>query len=321
MKSWWAKLLLGGVLLLLLLIFSVLLAANLGAVKIPPAKILMEPYKTIFFKIRLPRIALGLGVGSALGLAGTVYQGVLKTPLADPYILGVSSGAAAAVALLTLLKSFPYYVLPFGAFLGSIIALLLVFLIARKPEPNRLILAGIIVNSFLGAVVTFVLAVSRENMPRIIYWLMGGLNNKGFKEAGVLGLYVFAGFILLFVLARDLNAMSFGDDTAAQLGVEVTKKRVLFLMLASFLTAGAVSFAGTIGFVGLIVPQVVELIFGKDFRVLIPLSTLAGGVLLVIADALARSILAPSELPVGVITAFIGAPFFAYLFIRRDHHA
>ncbi|ABB14792.1 FecCD family ABC transporter permease [Carboxydothermus hydrogenoformans] len=321
MKSWWVKLFLGGVILLLLLIFVILLAANLGAVKIPITKLFLEPYKTIFFKIRLPRIALGLTVGAALGLAGTVYQGVLKTPLADPYILGVSSGAAAAVALLTLLKSFPYYALPLGAFLGSIVALLLVFLISRKPEPNRLILAGIIVNSFLGAIVTFVLAVSRENMHQIIYWLMGGLSNKGFKEAGVLGLYLLFGLGFLFIFARDLNAMSFGDDTAVQLGVEVNKKRVLFLMLASFLTAGAVSFSGTIGFVGLVVPQVVELIFGKDFRLLIPLSTLAGAILLVFADALARSILAPAELPVGVITAFIGAPFFAYLFIRRGYHA
>ncbi|GAV25455.1 iron ABC transporter permease [Carboxydothermus islandicus] len=321
MKSWWVKLIFGGVVLLLLLIFAIFLAANLGAVKIPLTQILTEPYKTIFFKIRLPRIALGIVVGAALGLAGTVYQGVLKTPLADPYILGVSSGAAAAVALLTLLKSFPYYALPLGAFLGSIVALLLVFLISRKPEPNRLILAGIIVNSFLGAIVTFVLAVSRENMHQIIYWLMGGLNNKGFKEAGVIALYLLLGLVLLFVFARDLNAMSFGDDTAVQLGVEVNKKRVLFLMLASFLTAGAVSFAGTIGFVGLVVPQVVELIFGKDYRVLIPLSSLAGAILLVFADALARSILAPAELPVGVITAFIGAPFFAYLFIRRGRHA
>jgi len=321
MKTWWTKLIFGGVVLLLLLIFTVLIAANLGAVKIPPAQILTEPYKTIFFKIRLPRIALGLTVGAALGLAGTVYQGVLKTPLADPYILGVSSGAAAMVSLLTLLKTFPYYALPLGAFLGSIGALFLVFIIARQPEANRLLLAGIIVNSFLGAVVTFVLAVSRENMPRIIYWLMGGLANKGLKEALVLGGYLFFGFILLFIFARDLNAMSFGDDTAAQLGVEVTKKRVVFLIIASFLTAGAVSFAGTIGFVGLVVPQVVEIIFGKDYRVLIPLSTLAGAILLVFADSLARSILAPSELPVGVITAFIGAPFFAYLFIRRGHHA
>jgi len=321
MKSWWVKLFLGGVILLLLLIFVILLAANLGAVKIPINKIFVEPYKTIFFKIRLPRIALGLVVGAALGLAGTVYQGVLKTPLADPYILGVSSGAAAAVALLTLLKSFPYYALPAGAFVGSLGALFLVFIIAKKPEPNRLILAGIIVNSFLGAIVTFVLAVSRENMHQIIYWLMGGLNNKGFKEAGVLGLYLLLGLGFLFVFARDLNAMSFGDDTAVQLGVEVTKKRVLFLMLASLLTAGAVSFSGTIGFVGLVVPQVVELIFGKDYRVLIPLSSLAGAILLVFADALARSILAPAELPVGVITAFIGAPFFAYLFIRRGYHA
>jgi iron complex transport system permease protein len=287
-----------------------------------------ETDETIVRDIRLPRILLGAIVGFALATAGTVMQGFFRNPMADPSIIGVSSGAAAgAVATI----AFPL-ALPFGlqtaAFVGALVAAFGVYLIATekgKTPVATLLLAGIAVQTFLGAVISYLLLQSGESLEEAILWLMGHLQYStwGRVEATLpLTLLVFG---VLLAYARDLNVLLLGEEDAHALGIEVERTKRLLLAGSSVITAGAVAVAGIIGFVGLIVPHVMRLLVGPDHRILLPTSALAGATFLVLADTIARTgpggIPIGTELPVGIVTAAVGAPFFLFLLRRREVHA
>ncbi|MHB9285795.1 vitamin B12 ABC transporter permease BtuC [Halobacteriales archaeon Cl-PHB] len=279
-------------------------------------------HETIVRTIRLPRIALAAVVGFSLAAAGTVMQGFFRNPMADPSIVGVSSGAAVgAVATI----AFPL-ALPFGlqtaAFVGAIVTAFAVYLVAttdgRTPVAT-LLLAGVAVQTFLGAVISYLLLESGESLERAVYWLMGHLQNSTWGEVEVTLPLALLSFAVLLAYARDLNVFLLGEGDAHALGVEVERSKRILLAVSSIITAGAVAVAGVIGFVGLIVPHVMRLLVGPDHRILLPTSALAGATFLVVADTLARS--GPAQVPVGIVTAAVGAPFFLYLLRRREVHA
>jgi iron complex transport system permease protein len=278
--------------------------------------------EVIVLRIRLPRIALAAVVGFALATAGVVMQGFFRNPMADPSIVGVSAGAAVgAVAVIALSLSVPFG-LQGAAFVGAVLAALVVYLLAteggRTPVAT-LLLAGIAVQTFLGAVVSYLLLQAGESLERAVFWLMGHLHDSTWAEVGVALPVALAGFAVLAVYARDLNVLLLGEAEAHSLGIEVERTKLLLLVVASLLTAAAVSVAGVIGFVGLVVPHVLRLLVGPDHRILLPTSALAGAAFLVATDTVAR--MGPAELPVGIVTAALGAPFFLYLLRRREVHS
>ena len=273
-------------------------------------------------EIRLPRIFMGAIVGFALGTAGTVMQGFFRNPMADPSIIGVSSGAAVgAVATI----AFPI-VLPLGlqlsAFVGAILAAFAVYLIATRDGRTpvaTLLLAGLAIQAFLGSVISYMLLHAGENLEQAVLWLMGNLKNPRWGEVEVTFYCTVVLFALLLAYARDLNVMLLGEEDAHALGIEVERTKRLLLAGASVITAAAVAVAGIIGFVGLIIPHMMRLVVGPDHRVLLPASALAGATFLVLADTFARA--GPAVVPVGIVTAAVGAPFFVFLLRRREVHA
>ncbi|MFC6835986.1 vitamin B12 ABC transporter permease BtuC [Halomarina ordinaria] len=285
--------------------------------------------RIIVVQLRLPRIALAAVVGFALAAAGTVMQGFFRNPMADPSIIGVSSGAAVgAVAAIVLGTPAVLGVVPAGvriallAFAGALASAALVYLIASKDGRTpvaTLLLAGVAVQTFLGAVVSFLLVRAGDSLERALYWLMGHLNGASWSDVTLTLPVVLACFALLAVYARDLNVLLLGEEDARTLGIEVERTKRVLLAVSTLMTAVAVAVVGVIGFVGLIVPHVMRLLVGPDHRILLPTSALAGSVFLVLTDTLARS--GPGELPVGVVTAALGAPFFLFLLRRREVHA
>ncbi|WP_132058324.1 vitamin B12 ABC transporter permease BtuC [Halorussus amylolyticus] len=278
--------------------------------------------ETIVVTLRLPRIALGAVVGFALATAGVVMQGFFRNPMADPSIIGVSSGAAVgAVATIAIPFAIPFG-LPTAAFLGAMVAAFGVYLLAtedgRTPVAT-LLLAGVAVQTFLGAVVSFLLLHSGESLREAVFWLMGHLHVASWDDVTFALPVAVLGFVVLFAYARDLNVLLLGEEDAHALGVEVERTKRLLLAVASVVTGAAVAVSGVIGFVGLVVPHVMRLLVGPDHRVLLPTSALAGAVFLVATDTVARS--GAAELPVGIVTAFLGAPFFLYLLRTREVHA
>ena len=277
--------------------------------------------RTILFSIRIPRILLAGLVGAALSCAGVVFQALLRNPLADPYVLGVSSGAAvgAIIAIVTGLGSLPFGI-PGLAFAGGLLSILLVWGLSGvtgERRTDRTLLAGIIVNAFFGALIMFLVSVtSGEQIHSVIFWLMGDLAMAGENDILLVAVFLVAGFAVMALHARDLNILLTGEETALQLGIPVKRTRILLLISASLVTGAAVSVSGIIGFVGLMVPHIVRMLFGSDHRLLLPASLLFGGAFLMAADTIARIVLAPAELPVGVVTALCGAPYFAYLMKR-----
>ena len=283
-----------------------------------------EKYRIIVMTIRLPRIALGATVGFALAAAGVVMQGFFRNPMADPSIIGVSSGAAVgAVTTIALPALLPVGLSP-AAFVGATVTAFAVYLLAsdggRTPVAT-LLLAGIAVQTFLGAVISFLLLQSGWGLAEAVYWLMGHLKDSRWDEVETALPVVLLGFGVLSIYARDLNVLLLGEEDAAGLGVEVERTKRILLAVASVVTASAVAVAGVIGFVGLIVPHVMRLLVGPDHRILLPTSALAGATFLVATDTLARTALGGAELPVGIVTAFLGAPFFLYLLRNREVHA
>jgi iron complex transport system permease protein len=278
--------------------------------------------ETIVRELRLPRIALAAVVGFSLAAAGAVMQGFFRNPMADPSIIGVSSGAAVgAVAVI----AFPLAV-PFGlhvaAFTGALVAAFAVYLIATRDGQTpvaTLLLAGIAVQTFLGAVVSYLLLQAGESLERAVYWLMGHLQNSTWGEVQLTLPLALLAFVVLLAYASDLNVLLLGEADAQSLGIDVERSKRILLAVSSLITAAAVAVAGVIGFVGLIVPHVMRLIVGPDHRILLPTSALAGATFLILADTLARS--GPAELPVGIVTAAVGAPFFLYLLRHREVHA
>lgn len=278
----------------------------------------------IVVELRLPRVLLGMLVGGGLALAGAVLQALLRNPLAEPYILGISGGAAAGVvATLALgLASAASWFLPGAAFGGALLAIGLVFGVAasadRRLDVRVLLLAGVVVGAFFSACIALILSLSDAPTVRTaILWMMGSLSGASWRTVAVVAVYTFPGTLLLLGLARDLNVMAIGEETASYLGTEVEWTKRVAYGAASLLAAAGVAFSGVIGFVGLVVPHAVRLLTGPDHRTLLPLSFLAGAVFLTLTDLVARTALAPTEIPIGVITAFIGVPFFLF-FLRRS---
>ncbi len=323
----------------LLLAAAVVLSAAIGAVSIPPldvARMLLgrlpfvhlaptwpDTYETILFDIRLPRTILILLAGAALSGSGAAYQGLFRNPLADPYIIGVASGAGLG-AVIAMGLHWPATVLgamviPIAAFVGALITVGVVYGLARvgRATPgSTLILAGVAIGAFTTAVTTFLMLSSQAELRRAIAWMLGGFAFGGWMPVLAILPYIMVGLILLALMGRALNVLQFGDDQAQQLGLRVDHVKLLVVIAASLATAAAVAFAGIIGFVGLAVPHVVRLLWGGDYRRLIPLSIIAGAALLLMADILARTIIAPQEVPLGVVTAMFGVPFFLWV-LRR----
>jgi iron complex transport system permease protein len=273
--------------------------------------------RDVLFKLRLPRALAAFGTGATLALAGVLMQVLLRNPLADPYILGTSGGAAVA-ALLVMLAGASGLAIDAAAFGGALASTLLVFLVARRNgnwSPGRLLLTGVVVAAGWGAVISLILATAPDaNVRGILFWLMGDFSFAGnpVPSLAAAGIGVVAGL----ALARSLNLLATGDRQAALLGLRVAPVRTCIYLLSALLTAVAVTTAGTVGFVGLVVPHLVRLVGGADHRTLIPNAALAGGSLLVVADTVARTVAAPKQLPVGAITAVIGVPLFLFLLSR-----
>ncbi|MDQ6916322.1 MAG: iron ABC transporter permease [Pseudomonadota bacterium] len=300
------------------------LALGVGSVSIGPAAVLQALLgdgdvtpRTIVRGLRLPRALAGFATGGSLALAGALLQVLLRNPLADPYVMGVSGGAAVGALLAMLLGASPWLT-PAGAFGGGLLSTVMVFGLARGTgawSPTRLLLTGVIVASGWGAMVALLLSLAPETQLRgMLFWLIGDLSSPPAPWLCLAALVL--GVAVAMHFARDLNALARGETAAAALGVSRRLAWLLFA-LAALLTATAVTTAGAIGFVGLIVPHAVRLVAGNDQRLVLPASALAGGALLLIADTLARQVLAPAQLPVGVITALIGVPLFLWL-LRRD---
>ncbi|WP_417520398.1 FecCD family ABC transporter permease [Marinobacter sp.] len=274
-------------------------------------------YRTLVWELRLPRAVAAFATGGLLAVAGALMQVLLRNPLADPYILGLSGGAAVG-ALLAMLAGMGTLLISGSAFAGAMLATLLVFGLAHGTgswTPSRLLLTGVVVASGWGAVITLMLAITPSHkLPGMLYWLMGDVSYARTPWPAFSVLVV--SIALIMPLARNLNVLARGPMQAAALGVSVRPLEWSVYLLASLLTATAVTTAGSIGFVGLIVPHMLRLVLGNDQRVILPASALAGGTLLVLADTLARTVIAPEQLPVGVITALLGVPMFLYLLHR-----
>jgi len=281
--------------------------------------------ESVLFQIRLPRMALGMLVGGSLGMAGAAYQGVFRNPLADPYFLGVSAGAGFG-AVLALgfgldIGWGPIDAVPAAAFVGAILAVTASATIARGPgsSPSTLLLGGVAMAALFSAAQTYALQRLDETRAReVLSWLFGQLNTSGWDGIYLLGPYVVICGGVLFAHRRHLDVLRVGDDEARALGLDPARSRMIVIVAASLLTAAAVSVSGLIAFVGLVVPHIVRLIISHSYRVIVPLSAIAGGAFLAFVDVGARTVVAPSELPVGVITAFVGGPFFAFLLWRGN---
>ncbi|MDP3880478.1 MAG: iron chelate uptake ABC transporter family permease subunit [Dehalococcoidales bacterium] len=339
------------VLILLLLsaalVFSLFLASAVGVVSISLPEILRMALnklavfnlastwrsvdETIIFQIRLPRVIGSALVGAALATAGVLFQGLLRNPMADPYIIGTSAGAAlgATIAMIlpVSLSFLGFGLIPVAAFIGALTTVIIVYNLARvgsKTPIISMLLAGFVVSALLAAIVAFIMSISEkfDLDIRVIYsFLMGHISVSSWEQIVVIAPLIIGGIIGASLFAFRLNAFSLGEEGAAYLGVDVERDKILIMALGSLLTAGAVSISGLIGFVGLVMPHAVRLSIGPDHRLLLPASALGGAIFVVIADLFARTLLAPAEIPVGIITALIGAPFFLYLlrYSRKEY--
>lgn len=280
-------------------------------------------FAIIVYQIRLPNTALMALAGMALGGSGAAYQGLFRNPLADPYIIGVASGAGLG-AVLAMAAKWPASLLgmatvPLAAFIAALITVTIVYAIARvgRSTPvTTLILAGVAVSSFATAMTSLIMLLSTDELHRAVNWMVGGFALGGWEPVLASLPYLLIGLAVLALLGRQLNVLQFGDEQARQMGLDVERSKLIIVVAASLVAATAVAFSGIIAFVGLIVPHVVRLLWGPDYRRTLPLSILVGGSFLLAADVVARVILAPRELPVGVITAVVGAPFFLWLLYR-----
>ncbi len=280
--------------------------------------------REILLSIRLPRIVVSMLMGMALGASGAVLQGILRNPLADPYILGISSGAALAAAfgIIMGLSYFGIVTIPLLAFIGALITGVFVGAMGWKRGgfwPERLLLAGVGLGFLFSAMLMLLMSVSSdEGLRRATLWIFGDLSLADWSVIPYGFIFISAGFIFAMTRAKALNALMLGDDLAHSLGFSPRKERFLLFISVGLMTAASVSLGGMIGFIGLLIPHIGRFIFGSDSRVLIPVSAIGGGMLLCIADLIGKSVLSPMELPAGIITAIIGAPYFLYLLRRKD---
>jgi iron complex transport system permease protein len=292
------------------------IAAMLANLVVPGNHTWSEAEAIIIFQIRLPRTFMALLVGSGLAVAGVAMQALFKNPLADPYVLGASSGAGFGAALIISLGVVSAIFVPLAAFSGAIIASFTVYalsMIGPRSSVSLLLLSGIALSTFFSALISYLMFVAGSNLQELVFWLMGGLWASTWQYVEITFPVVLVGTIILYAYARDLNLMLSGEESAQHLGVAVENLKRILLVTVSFIVGVAVAFCGIIGFVGLIVPHVVRTFTGPDHKALIPASALFGGILLIWADIIARSAIPGTEVPVGIITALLGAPFFMYL--------
>ncbi|QKY68691.1 iron ABC transporter permease [Lentibacillus sp. CBA3610] len=323
------------------LLVSMLAAISVGSVSVPVSDIVKiigaqffrlpiadqvdSTYVNIVSQIRLPRVLLAGFVGASLAIAGAAFQGLLRNPLADPYILGVSSGASVgAVATLFFNISIPFlglYTLPLISITAALLTILLVLFFARRVDRTMrvetIILTGIIFSSFLGAFISLIIALTSDQLQQIMGWLLGSVSMRGWNYIGIIVPFFILGSLLLLMNTSELNAMSFGEERAQHLGVDVEKRKLMVLVAGSILTGAAVAVSGAIGFVGLVIPHLTRRLWGPDHVHLLPLSILTGAGFLMLTDLVSRTIISPQILPIGVITALIGAPVFALILMKQ----
>ena len=315
----------------LLLLLAILLSLAIGSVFLSPLElweVLMgrgtEISTSILWKIRLPRTVLIMLTGAALGGSGATYQGLFRNPLADPFLIGVASGAGLG-AVIAMSIRWPYsfwglMAIPMAAFVAALLTVFIVYTLARvgrtMPTTN-LILAGVAFSSFATSLTSFLMLRSTNEVRRALGWLLGGASQSGWTAILAITPYLIIGLGVLLISGHALNLLQFGDDQAQQLGLNVTRAKRILLVSSSLATAAAVAFSGIIGFIGLIVPHILRLWGSADYRRLIPLSILGGATALLISDVVARILLAPQEIPVGIITSLAGAPFFLWV-LRRS---
>ena len=311
----------------LFLLIAILLSLAIGSVFISPRELWQvvlghgsESFTSILWKIRLPRTVLIALTGAALSGSGATYQGLFRNPLADPFLIGVASGAGLG-AVIAMSIRWPYsfwglMAIPLSAFVAALLTVLIVYSLARVgntiPTTN-LILAGVAFSSFATSLTSFLMLRSTGEVRRALGWLLGGASQSGWTAILAIMPYLLIGIGALIFSGHALNLLQFGDDQAQQLGLNVTRTKRILLAAASLATAAAVAFSGIIGFIGLIVPHLIRLWFGPDYRRLLPLSILGGATALLICDVVSRVIIAPQEIPVGIITALVGAPFFLWV--------
>lgn len=310
--------------LLIALLFSVcILALFLGPRGIDPLD-LSDIDRTIVFSIRLPRVLISLLMGMALGASGAVLQGILRNPLADPYILGISSGASlfAAFGIIMGFSFIGTFTIPALAFTGAILTGIIVGIIGRKKGgiwPERLLLAGVGLSFLFSALLMLMLSLSSdEGLRRSVLWIFGDLSLSEWSRIPYGSVFILAGLLLAMTRAKALNALILGDELAHSLGFSPHTERLVLFVSVGLMTAASVSLGGMIGFIGLLVPHIIRFFMGADSKVLIPAAALGGGVLLCVADLISRSVLPPMELPAGIVTAIIGSPYFLYLLRRKN---
>jgi iron complex transport system permease protein len=317
---------------LAVLVLIMCLCASVGTQKISLQKVLAGPGEVagenidyeIFVGVRLPRVILAALVGAALACSGVVLQAILRNPLADPYILGISSGAGLGVitAIISGITwgfwgGSPIAVFAFAGALGTVWLVWCIGHFTGKSQVTSLLLAGVVINAFFSAMIMFLTSIAKsEQVHSTIFWLMGNITEKSLSVLGVSAACFLAGIFALFCISHRLNVLTLGEDEAKGLGVDTARTRVIAFGFAAFITAIAVSLSGLVGFVGLIIPHGVRLIFGPDHRQLLPLSAIIGSIFLIMADTIARVIVAPAQLPVGIITAIAGGPFFLVLLAK-----
>jgi ABC-type Fe3+-siderophore transport system permease subunit len=320
-----------GAALVALLAISIVTGVRFGSVPLETGEVLSvlmgggdDISRAIVLGLRLPRVVLGVLVGGGLAIAGATFQALLRNPLAEPYILGISGGASVGAVLVLAfgLTTAGSWALPLAAFAGALLAIAMVFGVAnatgRAMDVRVLLLAGVVVAAFFSACITLILAMSpARTVQSAVLWIMGSLAGATWRNVVLTAAYTIPAAVMLLGLARSLNLMAIGEETAVYLGADVERVKRGALLIAALITASGVAVAGVIGFVGLVVPHAVRMFVGSDHRVLLPLSFLAGGAFLTFADLAARLVLAPTEIPIGVITAFVGVPFFLLL-LRRS---
>ena len=332
LKKWLITILLLVIILIVTIIFcsfqgsaDIKLKDLLEIVSDSPGETWWNAKAVILLKVRLPRILLACMVGGALAVSGVVLQALLRNPLADPYILGVSSGSAlgAIIAILLGLNitigSLPS--IPLFAFAGGLLTILFVYHISkihRKISIQTMLLVGVVTGAILAAIIMFITSIAGPHKVQgIIFWLMGSLSSEEYPMVAIVSFYVIVGILILLCHARSLNLLVLGEESATQLGLDVERAKKIAFIGASLITGAAVSVSGLIGFVGILIPHVVRMIIGSDHRLLLPAAGLCGSIYLIIADTLARTLMAPTEIPVGVITAICGGPFFIYLLRKK----
>jgi iron complex transport system permease protein len=332
-------------LLIVILVLTILVSLSMGSVNISIERIIgifvektkqiVSSYSTdqrsveeiIILHIRLPRVLVGVLVGASLAASGVIFQAIFKNPMASPFVTGVSSGAAlgATISIVTGVSrtALGLGVVSTSALLGALGAMLLVSLISRAgtgSQTLRLLLSGLAVSYLLSAITSLIMIVSGQELHAVVSWLMGGLTNSNWTQVEVGVPTVLLGITGAYIFSREMNVMLLSDEEARNLGVEVEKTRKRLMILASATTALAVSLTGTIGFVGLMTPHLARTIFGSDHRMLIPTSAMLGSIMLVVSDAIARTVLTPSEIPVGIMTSLLGGPFFIYLLAAKSNN-